>query len=163
MGGRGGGGESCTGGRGKEGEELEVGVIRLGFLNCRGWWSREVDVNLVLQQLDLDIFGLAETFLRKGEEPQVGGYKWYGNNRKACKRASGGVGLLVRDGLQARTLKDETEGVLWVEVKLEDEGKVTVGVVYANPEGVRSEETEVQFEKVLRGLKAWLQYFYHVF
>ena len=28
----------------------------------------------MLQQLDLDIFGLAETFLRKGEEPQVGGY-----------------------------------------------------------------------------------------
>ena len=59
----------------------------------------------MLQQLDLDIFGLAETFLRKGEEPQMGGYKWYGNNRKTCKRASGGVGLLVRDCLQARTLK----------------------------------------------------------
>ena len=34
-----------------------------------------------------------------------------------------GVGLLVRDCLQARTLKDETEGVLWVEVKLEDAGR----------------------------------------
>ena len=63
-----------------------MGVVWLGFLNRRGWWSREVEVNLVLQQLDLDIFGLAETFLRKGEEPQVGGYKWYGNNRKTCER-----------------------------------------------------------------------------
>ena len=138
-------GEGCTGEGERGGEGLEVGVVRFGFLNCRGWWSREVDVNLVLQQLDLDIFGLAETFLRKGEEPQVGG--WYGNNRKTCKRASGGVGLLVRDCFQARTLKDETEGVLWVEVKLEGEGKVAVGVVYANLEGVRCEETEVQFEK----------------
>ena len=48
----GGRGEGCTGGRGKGGgggggEGLEVGVVRLGFLNCRGWWSREVDVNLV--------------------------------------------------------------------------------------------------------------------
>ena len=79
----------------------------------------------------------------------MGGYTWYGNNRKTCKRASGGVGLLVRDCLQARTLKDETEGVLWVKVKLEGEGKVAVGVVYANLEGVRCEETdsEVQFEK----------------
>ena len=86
----------------------------------------------------------------------------YGNNRKACKRASGGVGLLVRDGLQARTLKDETEGVLWVEVKLEDEGKVAVGVVYANPEGVRSEETEVQFEKVGADLLEWRRLGYKV-
>ena len=33
--------------------------------------------------------------------------------------------------------------MLWVEVKLEGEGKVAVGVVHANPEGVRCEETEV--------------------
>ena len=33
-------------------------------------------------------------------------------------------------------------------LKMEDEGKVAFGVVFANPEGVRSEETEIQFGKV---------------
>ena len=35
---------------------------------------------------------------------------------------SGGVGLLLHDCWQARTLKDETEGLVWVEVILGDEG-----------------------------------------
>ena len=39
----------------------------------------------------------------------------YTNNRnvtKACKRDSGGMGLLLLEGLQARILKDETKGVV---------------------------------------------------
>ena len=73
-----------------------------------------------------------------------------------------GVSLLVRDCLPARTLEDETEGVLWAEVKLEGEGKVAAGVVYANPEGVRCEETEIQFEKVGSNVLEWRRLGYKV-
>ena len=47
-------------GRGQAADEL-----RLGFLNCRGWHSREVDVKMMLRKLDLDVMGLAETFLQR--------------------------------------------------------------------------------------------------
>ena len=59
-------------------------------------------------------------------------------------------------------LKDETEGVLWVEVKLEGEEKVAVGVVYGNLEGVRCEETEVQFEKAGSDVLEWCRLGYKV-
>ena len=29
---------------------MDKGGVRLGFLKCRGWWSRGVDVNMMLQQ-----------------------------------------------------------------------------------------------------------------
>ena len=54
-------------------------------MNCRGWWSREVDIKLMLQELKLYVLGLAETFLREEEEASVAGYVWYGRNREGCK------------------------------------------------------------------------------
>ena len=45
----------------------------MGFINCRGWWSREVDVRLMLLDKGLDVLGLAEIFLREDQEVDVGG------------------------------------------------------------------------------------------
>ena len=146
---------SCKGGEGEErgegdweskGRGQAADELRLGFLNCRGWHSREVDVKMMLGKLDLDVMGLAETFLRREEEIEVGGYMWHGQNRQYCKRASGGVRLLVKKHLKVLPLRSQTEGVVWVEVRLEKERKLAVGVVYINPEGVRVENTEKQFE-----------------
>ena len=86
-------------GRGQAADEL-----RLGFLNCRGWHSREVDVKMI-RKLDLDVMGLAETFLNG---IKVGGYTWHGQNRQYCKRASGGVGLLVKKHLKVLPLRSQT-------------------------------------------------------
>ena len=36
--------------------------LKMGFFNCRGWHSREVDI-MLLRKLDLDMW-LAETFLQ---------------------------------------------------------------------------------------------------
>ena len=36
----------------------------MGFVNCRVWRSREIDIKLRLQELKLDVLGLAETFSR---------------------------------------------------------------------------------------------------
>ena len=48
-------------------------------MNCRGWWSREVDIKLTLQGLKLDVLE------REEEEASVAGYVWYGHNREGCK------------------------------------------------------------------------------
>ena len=101
-----------------------------------------------MQELKLDVLGLAETFLREEDEASVAGYVWYGRNREGCERASGGVGMLVRKELQSRLLC-QREGVVWMELKLREGRKVAaVGVMYANPEGVRTADTEDQFEEV---------------
>ena len=50
----------------------------------------------------MDVMGLAETFLQREEEIEVGGYTWHGQNRQNCNRASGGVGLLVNESIATK-------------------------------------------------------------
>ena len=89
-------GGEWEGGKGSGDGSQDRVQLSLGFVNCRGWWSREVDIKLTLQELRLDVLGLAETFLRGEEEASAAGYVWYGHNRQGSKRASGGVGILVQ-------------------------------------------------------------------
>ena len=78
-----------------------------------------------------------QRLFNNGKKIEIGGYTWYGHNRQECKRASGGVGVLVKKNLKSLPLKSQTEGVLWVEIRLEGGRKLAVGVVCINPEGVR--------------------------
>ena len=41
-----------------------------------------------------------------------------------------------------RLLSCQREGVVWMELKLREGRKVVIGVLYANSEGVRTEDTE---------------------
>ena len=70
--------------------------------------------------------------------------------------------MLVRNTLETRILKDEVEGVVWIELKAENGEKMAIGVVYANPEGVRCQETEEQFEKVADDVLKWRSLGYKV-
>ena len=45
------------------------------FVNCRGWWSREVVLMLVMGLSRFVLLGLAD------EEVSMAGYVWYGWNR----------------------------------------------------------------------------------
>ena len=46
--------------------------------------------------MDLDVMGIAETWLLPGEKIDVAGYKWIGISREG-NAGRGGVGLCVRD------------------------------------------------------------------
>ena len=71
---------------------------------------------------DLDIFGIAETFLQGNTVLTVDGYTWYGQNRKHlhdnARRGSGGVGCFVKSTLlnsySVSILNSDTEGILWL-------------------------------------------------
>ena len=91
----------------------------------------------MLRKKGLDVLGLAETFLQLDQEGEVGGYVWYGMNRVGVKKASGGVGLLVKEEIESRLLAKK-EGLLWVKIGLSGGRKLAVACVYVNPEGVRS-------------------------
>ena len=54
--------------------DRETGRLNVGFVNCRGWWSREVDLKLVMGLTSFDVLGLVETFLQKDKEVSVAGY-----------------------------------------------------------------------------------------
>ncbi len=156
------GGGRGTGNTGKRVNGGKCVDVRMGFVNCRGWWSKEVDINMLLKQLDLDVLGLAETFLQRDDEPDVAGYTWFGNNRIGGKRASGGVGLFVREGIQARILKKDMDGVLWVEVETEEGDNCAFGIIYANPEGIRVDKSEEQCEVIQLDAMRWRELGYYV-
>ena len=80
--------------RGMGTNDEKTGRLNVRFVNCRGWWSREVDLKLVMGLKRFGMLGIAETFLQKDEEVSVAGYVWYGRNREGGRRASGGVGVL---------------------------------------------------------------------
>ena len=76
---------------GSKGGRQAIKDLNLGFINYRGWHSREVDIMMV-KKLDIDVLGLAETFLQQ-EEIEIGGYTWYGHNRQEYKsKWSGSIG-----------------------------------------------------------------------
>lgn len=56
----------------------------------------------LLQSLNPDIISLNETHLRRDDKIDFEGYSWFGHNRmlhKRAKKASGGVGILVKNYL----------------------------------------------------------------
>ena len=57
------------------------------------------------------------------------------------------MGLLVRSGLDSCLLYRK-EGLVWVQINLEGGRKLAVASIYANPEGVRSAESEEFYREV---------------
>ena len=121
--------------------DRETGRLNVGFVNCRGWWSREVDLKLVMGLKRFDVLGLAEIFLQKDEEISMAEYVWYGRNREGSRRTSGGVGVLMNRSLESR-MSSAREGSVSVELRGEGRRKLMIGVIYVNPEGVRVERCE---------------------
>ena len=122
-------------GRKRGGGAKDSEMLSAGFINCRGWCSREVDVKALLGLKTFDVLELAETFLkRKGEVMSMTGYEWLAG----IEIVLSGL-VLVWECWYIRIWNRETrEGVVWVELRGVWK-KMMVGVVYVNPEGVGSE------------------------
>ncbi len=119
----------------------------MGFVNIRGWRSKEVEMGQVIKDQRFDVFGMAETFLRNEDEIKLEGYQWFGAGRSGGGKASGGVGLLVKETLQPRVRPVKDDKTMWVECNGGGR-KVALGVVYSSPEGVRVEETKKLYNKL---------------
>ena len=76
----------------------------------------------LLNHLDLDIIGIADTHLLNTQVIEIDGYSWFGNNRSnihiRAKKGSGGVGFLVKNDIMGQydvVIEDDTiEGILWL-------------------------------------------------
>lgn len=79
--------------------------ISAGFWNVNNWNKDFISENnkfrsYCINNLDLDIVGIAETHLKGGDILKVNGYHWIGQNRKHrhrnAKTGSGGIGIFVK-------------------------------------------------------------------
>ena len=74
-----------VGGKGKWGWKPRWGPTVTGFCELQRLVVKRGRYKLMIQELNLDVLGLAETFLREEEEASVADYVWYGCNREGCK------------------------------------------------------------------------------
>lgn len=111
--------------------------VNVAFNNVNRVKSKIYDIKKFIVEQNIDIFGIAETFLKFEEGINVNGFRWYGKNR-SCK-GGGGVGFLVSDKLivvdddLCNSQSDDFER-LWIRVKINDVF-VNLAVVYFPVEG----------------------------
>ena len=69
--------------------DRETWKLNVGFVNCRRWWSREVDLKYGFEEvLCVGISGDVEK-----DEVSLAGYVWYERNREGGRQANDGVGV----------------------------------------------------------------------
>ena len=73
--------------------------VRLGTWNVTGVMNREVELADALRAYKLDVLGVSETWLRKGVEVVVPGFKWVGVAGENESGRGGGVGFLLKDAM----------------------------------------------------------------
>lgn len=109
-------------------------------LNARGWSvTSEPIKKKICTYKNPDLICIAETHLSEGEDITIDGYKFYGNPRQSV-RASGGVGILVKDSVYSNYFVSlsccDTEGILAVNLTHKKTGSLSVLVSnYLPPAG----------------------------
>ena len=121
-------------------------------LNCRSLVPSLADVRVILNQRDLDILALTETWLSDvvcDDVVRIAGYRFVRRDRGG---RGGGVGMYVRDSLECKIVYlDDTIESLWVSLQLKGL-TYYIGVVY-NPNvrtaNVFLDSLETQFSELL--------------
>ena len=129
-----------------------------------GWAQRKDTDSLflrkeILNHLNLDIIGIAETHLLSTQIIEIEGYSWFGNNRNnihiRAKKGSGGVGFLVKNHIMEQfniVIEDDTvEGILWLKfVSKIDEAVLHTCVCYLPPkESSRNIDADDFFDNLI--------------
>lgn len=113
----------------------------------------------IINSLDLDIIGLAETHLTRDNKVEVSGYTWFGHNRSSlhfrARKGSGGVGFLIRNNVfndfYIKICDDSYEGLLWLELTNKSSSEILrTCVCYLVPEfSTRNVNPQDFFDRLL--------------
>ena len=123
------------------GDKVKRAKVTRAFVNGQGIRRKVHEIRENLQNMDLDVMGIAETWLLPaGEKIDVDGYKWIGISKEG-NVDRGGVGLFVRDEYEAEVIEtgEEEEGsdegmeVMWGRLRRKGLADILIGVVYVTP------------------------------
>ena len=73
--------------------------VRFGTWNVTGLGNREAELLDTLVTYKLDVLGVAESWLKKGMEVAIPGYKWIGVAGENESGKGGGVGFLIKESM----------------------------------------------------------------
>ena len=115
-----------------------------------------------MNDLNLDIIGIAESHLKGDDSIELDGYQWFGNNRKAlhfrARTGSGGVGFFIHNDIAScfniKILDNSFEGILWLEMRHKFDDIVLLPCVCYLPPENSSRHVDVLafFDKLLTDL-----------
>ena len=114
-------------------------------MNVNGWGLGLLeDLSRELNEWELDVIGVTETQLRERVEMRNENYKMIGKGRSKWRKKGGGVGILVRQGINVEVEEIEvgkcemSEDIMAVNVEYGENGKrgrMLVIVCYMTVEG----------------------------
>ncbi|XP_072025104.1 uncharacterized protein [Amphiura filiformis] len=125
--------------------------IKIGFNNVNRIKGKEYEISNLLQKENIQIFGIAETFLQHDNSVNIQGYKWLGKNR--VNKGGGGIGFLVSNDVMVvddnvfESKSDSCER-LWLKVCIGDK-PLYIAVVYFPVEGTDISITEEMYTQLL--------------
>ena len=70
-------------------------VLNIAFNNVNRVKNKEYEISKLIDKENIDIFGIAETFLKNDDGIEIKGYRWIG--KKRTRKGGGGIGFLVSD------------------------------------------------------------------
>ena len=70
-------------------------VLNIAFNNVNRVKNKEYEISKLIDKENIDIFGIAETFLKNDDGLEIKGYRWIG--KKRTRKGGGGIGFLVSD------------------------------------------------------------------
>jgi hypothetical protein len=142
-------------------KEKNTCKIRFLYSNANGVASKAQCLKNILLSEEIDFALITETKCT-GVTPNIPGYTWI--SRKAKENKSGGLGIVVRNGLSSQlntitSMKNNEEDleVLWVKVNTPADKPLALGVFYGKQENRKDEEIEAQFKALLTDIHLLMQ------
>lgn len=130
-----------------------VSDFKIAFNNVNGFKSKEYEITRFLNDEDICVFSLAETFFKGSQGININGYTWVGKNRTRKQR--GGIGVLVSNKVDIindnvfDSRCDEMER-MWVKLKFVNVSKpIYIATAYFPVEGADPNLTNEMYTQLL--------------
>lgn len=126
--------------------------IKIAFNNVNRVKSSMYEIPKFVRDNNVDVFGIAETFLKHDEKVNVNGYKWIGKNRTS--KGGGGIGFLIKDFIEIvnddvfDTSSDDFER-MWVKLNIGTSTCIYVACAYFPGEGTDPHLTDELYNQLL--------------
>jgi len=83
---------------------MNVHNINIIQWNLNGFWKKRSELELIIRDFMPNILCLQETNFKGNQTSHFKNYRCYNKNRDDCRRASGGVAILIETSIAKKSL-----------------------------------------------------------
>ena len=126
--------------------------VKIGFNNVNRLRPKITEIGKLLKAEEIDVFGVAESFLQDIECVNVDNYRWIGKNR--THKGGGGVGFFISNKTcviddNVFDSSDDNYERLWIKVSFDMDKHMYIAVSYFPVEGVNADLTDELYNQLL--------------